>query len=858
MSRDDISVLQDALDRWPDLGDRRHGSDTSDACRRALDAMSQLRDGQAGPFDIAGLIRQVLLSTEATFGGTANAVVPAGAPWPSAAQWQAVGCSSVPSADGRSLIAAEQWAPPTSYAKDGASEALALSQVRAAYRDEAPKFENSLPADPFWTAVHGYDSYRGEPQRQAARAAVLNDGGSLAVALPTGRGKTAVAWSKALLTDHGVSVVVVPTVVLALDMERRTQEASQARQRAGRAPLSPFDRYAYIGSLDAELKRQLREAVRAGTQRLLYTSPEAFVSSLAPAIAACAKSGRLQQIVIDEAHLVDQWGADFRSEFQTMPGLIREAWEAAPDASKPSVLLLSATLAQRPLDVLTQLFEVGGRPVSVLWGSELRTEPAYFLSEHADEADRVEAVNEALLKLPRPLILYTSTVADAEDWAQRLRSAGLRRVDAITGKSGDEQRQSVMERWRGLRTDGAVVPTSLDVVVGTSAFGLGLDMPNVRSVVHACLPETIDRYYQEVGRAGRDGRPAVALLCRGPNDYRTARSLNDVTLIGDERGWKRWSALLASAEPVVGKPLRYRVRKSTLPAYLEQGYGESARWNLRTLTLMAQAGIIRLRVPEFVPVPGLPPDDVEDARRAFFDEVEDLLEFELLDGSMLASGNWEAALGAVRTQVNLAQGRALDSLLRIVAGRECAGRVIADHYAVRHDGGRLLTLPNCRGCPACRRTPDEATGIRALEPSPMLPPPTRVIDPLRSYRGEDPLLFVRIAPGQDPHGLLVRLAQRGAHIIAADAGIARTVQRDVRTAIIWDDPESVAPLSEVYEGLVVSVCHRTLDAATRGRLASGLLTYVIGPEDIEDPAKPGSLMRDTRKSLSITAALRGM
>jgi ATP-dependent DNA helicase RecQ len=858
LSRDDIAVLQDALDSWPEIPNERRGAEISDACRRALDAMAQLRDGQAGCLDIAGLIRQVLLSSEATFGGTPNAVVQSGAPWPSASQWQAVGCTSVPAADGRSLINAEQWAPPASYANDGVGEALALRQVQAAYRDEVPIFENSVPADPFWTAVHGYDSYRGEPQRQAARAAVLSEGGALAVALPTGRGKTAVAWSKALLSDHGVSIVVVPTVVLALDMERRTQEASQARQRAGRGPLSPHNRFAYVGSLDASLKLELREAVRAGTQRLLYTSPEAFVSSLAPAIAACAKDGRLQQIVIDEAHLVDQWGADFRSEFQTMPGLIREAWEAAPASNKPSVLLLSATLAQRPLDVLTQLFEVGGRQVDVLWGSELRTEPAYFLSEHADEAARVEAIHDAVSKLPRPLILYTSTVADAEAWAQRLRGSGLMRVDAITGRSSDEQRQSVIERWRGLRSDGVAVSTSLDVVVGTSAFGLGLDMPNVRTVLHACLPETIDRYYQEVGRAGRDGRPAVALLCRGPNDYRTARSLNDVTLIGDERGWKRWTALLASADPVVGSPLRYRVRKSTLPAYLEQGYGESARWNLRTLTLMAQAGIIRLRVPEFVPMPEQSADEIEGARRAFFDEIEDLLEFELLDGSMLASGSWEKALAAVRTQVNLAQGRALDSLLRIVAGMECAGRVIADHYDVRHDGGRLLTLPTCRGCPACRRSPAQATGNRALEPSPILPPPAQVIDPLHSFRGDDPLLFVRIAPDQDPHGLLVRLAQRGAHVFAADLDIARRLQRDVTTAIIRDDPDSITPLTELYEGLVVSVCHDALDPATAKRVASGLLTYVVGPEDIADPAKPGSLLRDTRKSLSIAAALRGM
>ncbi len=136
------------------------------------------------------------------------------------------------------------------------------------------------------------------------------------VALPTGRGKTAVAWSKTMLSSSGVTIVVVPTIVLALDLERRTQELA----RTANLSLSPDNRYAYVGSLDPASKESLRRALRAGTQRLLYTSPEAFVSGLAPAILDCAREGRLQQIVIDEAHLIDQWGTDFRPEFQTMPG----------------------------------------------------------------------------------------------------------------------------------------------------------------------------------------------------------------------------------------------------------------------------------------------------------------------------------------------------------------------------------------------------------------------------------------------------------------------------------------------------------------------------------------------------------
>ena len=177
------------------------------------------------------------------------------------------------------------------------------------------------------------------------------------------------------------------------------------------------------------------------------------------------------------------------------------------------MLLLSATLAQQPVDLIASLFTVGGTEVDLVWGSELRTEPAYFIDTHVDEESRRDAVLEAISRLPRPLVLYTSKVDDADVWASRLRNHGLLRVGSVTGKTGEVDRREVMERWRGVTSSGEVTQTGLDVIVGTSAFGLGLDMPNVRTVIHACLPETIDRYYQEVGRGGRDGRPGGP---RGP------------------------------------------------------------------------------------------------------------------------------------------------------------------------------------------------------------------------------------------------------------------------------------------------------------------------------------------------------
>ena len=121
---------------------------------------------------------------------------------------------------------------------------------------------------------------------------------------------------------------------------------------------------------------------------------------------------------------------------------------------------------------------------------------------------RDESVTTAVAWLPRPLVLYASTKADVSAWAERLRAAGLRRIGVVKGDSDDRERQEALEGWSGRRVTGEEVATRYDVVVGTSAFGLGVDMSDVRTVVHACLPETIDRYYQEVGRVG-SGRQAL-------------------------------------------------------------------------------------------------------------------------------------------------------------------------------------------------------------------------------------------------------------------------------------------------------------------------------------------------------------
>ena len=122
---------------------------------------------------------------------------------------------------------------------------------------------------------------------------------------------------------------------------------------------------------------------------------------------------------------------------------------------------------------------------------------------------------EAVHHLPRPLIIYASKREDVKRWAEELKQAGFRRYGVMTGESTSKERSELIHNWS---------EKNIDIVVATSAFGLGIDRGDVRAVIHVCIPETIDRFYQEVGRIGRDGKAAISLTLYTEDDYKIARS----------------------------------------------------------------------------------------------------------------------------------------------------------------------------------------------------------------------------------------------------------------------------------------------------------------------------------------------
>lgn len=850
---DSWARAQELVNTWPDVPTEFPASGTT---RRLRDALGD----SVGWLDVAALIRQVLLEQEARYGVRLALTVPAAPPFPTREQWAEAGCEALPAGGGKLSVTADLGQPPVG----GESEAVAADDIRRVYQGEK-KASQDCQGDPFWTEALGYEEYTSLGQRQAARTVVMAPPGSTTiVCLPTGQGKTEVALASALLAsrNRGVSIIVVPTVVLTLDHERRIKELLE---RLVERP-SPNGRYAYTGDMSPAEKEQIRKDIRDGTQRVVVTSPEAIQLGLSGSLTAAASAGHLKYLIIDEAHIVDQWGSGFRPEFQTLASQ-RLAWlSVAPPGQGLVTVAMSATLTDRHIKIIKDLFGPE-RDVPLLYASETRPEPGYHLTVAESKDARDEAVLTAVSRLPRPLVLYASTREDVAAWAERLRAAGLRRVAKVTGDSNDAERQAALEGWRGQLATGKEVATRYDIVVGTSAFGLGVDMPDVRTVVHACLPETIDRYYQEVGRAGRDGKPSIAYLVTAPSDDKLASSLNQITLIGEELGWDRWQRMFHSAQRLESEA--YEIDLDSLPARLATGYGRSRQWNVRTLNLMAWAGLIRTRALEPPrPTPDEDYAEFEVRREEFYENARTHIAVEIIDGAATNPDLWKKRVEEQRATVADEQRASLRRMRDVLRGNRCVSEQIAAYYTVHSGGGTLRTGINCRGCPWCRanREGDQESGLyrAALEPNPAVYRwPGRAPDPLAEMRGARPWLSLTWQTESDRDDylpdLLERLVRRGMPILGGpglDAKLATRVQRSVRpAAVITDDDEDLLMSFSGPITWVLDQKARELDSVILDRLSSDAVTYLIHHRDLPDLDRPGIRLEQVHAPLSLRAAL---
>ena len=374
--------------------------------------------------------------------------------------------------------------------------------------------------------IFGFDEFR--PGQSEIIDAVVDKQNVLAI-MPTGGGKSLCFQLPALMGD-GLTVVISPLIALMRDQVRGLQAAGVAAE-------------AITSANTEEETDKIFSALNASKLRILYLAPERLAST---AMQSALHRYNVVSLVVDEAHCVSQWGHDFRPDYLRI-GELRRSLDV------PLAAFTATADEETRQEIIERLFD-GIAPSSFLHGFDRPNIHFSFVVKDNPRRQIIEFVNQ---RKGQPGIIYCGTRAKTETLAKALEEIGHSTCHYHGGMSA-EDRKVVESRFSG--EDGLIV-------VATVAFGMGIDKPDIRWVAHADLPKSIESFYQEIGRAGRDGGPAEAYTLYGADDIRLRRSQIDEGLASIERksvDHGRLNALLGLAEAL-------NCRRLTLLKY----FGES-------------------------------------------------------------------------------------------------------------------------------------------------------------------------------------------------------------------------------------------------------------------------------------------
>ncbi len=358
----------------------------------------------------------------------------------------------------------------------------------------------------------GYDSFRPK-QEEIVRA--LTSGRDVCVVMPTGGGKSLCYQLPAVLHEGRTAVVVSPLIALMQD------QVAQLHQMGIPA--------VFLNSAVIEAdRRDVKQKAIAGEYRLMYVSPERAVMD---GTAEWLKKVPVSFFAIDEAHCISQWGHDFRPEYRQL-GKLRALFPDHPIAA----FTASATQQVRH-DIVTQL--ALRDPLKSV--SSFRRENLRYIVRQCEKGTQVNYLLQLLKEnIEGSTIVYVPTVKKVAEVVGLLGNHGIEAV-GYHGQMDKSERENNQKKW----SEGKV-----RVLVGTIAFGLGINKADVRAVIHLALPKSIEHYYQESGRAGRDGKPALCvLLWRGADLGLLAHFIiQSPDEVGREKAWAQYEAIKEFAQ----------------------------------------------------------------------------------------------------------------------------------------------------------------------------------------------------------------------------------------------------------------------------------------------------------------------
>jgi ATP-dependent DNA helicase RecQ len=791
-------------------------------CQQRLLEALQDSSTELGTADLVALIRQVLrheAELQGEGGASPTIKVPRIFPFPKRREaWESASISVLNAKSDSFVLSFCPWTPEWLPGSEITFPEPPLSGKRAERRNHPP-----VAGDPF-LSVLGHTTYQSVGQREAIRAILTApENATLVVNLPTGSGKSLCAHLPAQLNSDpvGVTIVVVPTVALAIDQERAFRDKTGTSYATA---------YYSDTSVDGQARRdEIKDRIRQGIQSIVFTSPEGLIESLSHSVYQAARQKFLRYFIIDEAHIVEQWGDEFRPAFQELAGIRRGLLRLT---SFPT-LLLTATVTESCLDTLETLFGQPG-PFQIVSSVQLRPEPSYWFTKCSNWEERQQRLIEALHNLPRPLIIYGSKVADVDRWHHELKRAGFKRIAKMTGKSSQQERQGLLEAWR---------KRQIDIVVATSAFGLGVDLPDVRTVIHVCIPETIDRFYQEVGRGGRDGKATISLTLYTQADYELAFNLSEITYITSERGRSRWGEMFAKKSPLPDG--RFQVPVNVRPPYnldLDSDSTRNQDWNIRTLTLMSRARLLEI---DAEPPPQRTNFDAQEEYKKALEHYRSLRTVKILHDAHLYTETWDQLVEPARNQRQQWADRSLKLMKEALQAKRCISEIFSEAYSIpmRESSrrSRVHVERSCGGCPVCRENGFEPFAGGIPLPAPVWSKPDFTVgEPLLRLLEGETLMLVFYTAFEDKRSRIRErffkwLIDQGIQNIVTPASLHPTFTKQAGRLPVF--------LFEEYQPLQMFKVPTLIFQPQNGDLSprylippeSGVPRIMLLPESIPDP-----------------------
>lgn len=451
--------------------------------------------------------------------------------------------------------------------------------LRGVSEPESPSRDDcDLSTDSMIYALTNYSTFKSLDQKLAVYGALNTPAGFTSlVSLPTGGGKSLITQLVAY-QDDGLTIVVVPTISLAIDQVREAKKAIKS---------NTVEKEIFFYS-SGESIHPIVEAINNKTAKLLFISPEALLNNsvFRKTIKDANANRYLKNIVIDEAHIVIDWGDNFRVDYQCL-----EPWRKNLMRSNPQIrtILLSATFESHTVALLRKFFCDNEKWIEVRCDA-LRKEPRFDLINSENEEEKRKKILTLIKLLPHPMIIYVARPEDAEEYKRMISRDGIKNIKTFTGKTSNAERIKRIEEW---------VNDDYEIMIATSAFGIGVNKNDIRTVLHAYIPPNPNAYYQELGRGGRDGLPSLSVMCVCNDDLNLSFSRINKRVMTTKKIIGRWFSLFENPRSVRIDNM-INVDTSIKPSYGDENpFDDSVNdahvnWNIYVLLFLRRNGFICL------------------------------------------------------------------------------------------------------------------------------------------------------------------------------------------------------------------------------------------------------------------------